>query len=69
MPHTSGMSDPEQPPLAERLLDAVEAEIVERGTTEISLRAVARRLGVSHQAPGYVFTDRAGLLTALAGRG
>lgn len=56
-------------PLAERLLDAAEAEIVERGTTDITLRAVARRIGVSHQAPGYVFTDRAGLLTALSVRG
>lgn len=59
----------EQPSLAQLLLDAAEAEIVEQGTTEISLRAVTRRLGVSHQAPGYVFSDRAGLLTALAERG
>lgn len=56
-------------PLAERLLDAAEAEIVERGTTDVTLRAVARRIGVSHQAPGYVFTDRAGLMTALSVRG
>jgi AcrR family transcriptional regulator len=59
----------DEAPLAERLLDAAEAEIVEKGTTEISLRSIARRAGVSHQAPGYVFADRTGLLTALAVRG
>ncbi|MGQ0623832.1 MAG: TetR/AcrR family transcriptional regulator [Sporichthyaceae bacterium] len=72
------MTDLDSPPrpelsahsaLAVRLLDAAEAEIVERGSTEISLRAVARRVGVSHQAPGFAFTDRQGLLTALAVRG
>ena len=66
---TANPSTADERPLAERLLDAAEAEIVERGTTDITLRAVARRIGVSHQAPGYVFTDRAGLLTALAVRG
>ncbi|MDX8153281.1 TetR/AcrR family transcriptional regulator [Patulibacter brassicae] len=55
--------------LADRLLDAAEAEIAEHGTTEISLRAVARRAEVSHQAPGFAFRDRAGLLAALAARG
>lgn len=55
--------------MVERLLDAAEAEIVEHGSIEISLRAVARRAGVSHQAPGFAFTDREGLLTALAVRG
>lgn len=68
MPRTERTAVTERP-LAERLLDAAEAEIVEQGTTEISLRAVARRTGVSHQAPGYIFADRAGLLTALAVRG
>src|SRR5262249_22931036 len=55
--------------LAERLLDAAEEEIARTGSVEISLRAVARRAGVSHQAPGFVFEDRAGLLGALAVRG
>lgn len=56
---------PSPPDLRVRLLEAAEAEIREGGT-EFSLRAVARRIGVSHQAPGYVFTNRAGLFTALA---
>lgn len=55
--------------LAERLLDAAEQEFARTGSVEISLRAVARRAGVSHQAPGFVFDDRAGLLGALATRG
>lgn len=50
----------------ERLLGAAEAELLEGGIAGLSLRAIARRAGVSHQAPGYHFVDRAGLLTSLA---
>ncbi|WP_026909474.1 TetR/AcrR family transcriptional regulator [Patulibacter minatonensis] len=50
------------------LVDAAEAEVAEAGIGEVSLRAIARRAGVSHQAPGHVFRDRAGLFTALAER-
>jgi AcrR family transcriptional regulator len=48
------------------LLEAAEAEVMERGAAGTSLRAVARRVGVSHQAPGHFFGSRVGLFTALA---
>jgi AcrR family transcriptional regulator len=51
------------------LLAAARAELIEHGTAAISLRAVARRAGVSHAAPKYHFHDRAGLLTAIATEG
>lgn len=50
----------------EALLRAARAELVDHGHAAISLRAVARRAGVSHAAPKYHFQDRAGLLTAVA---
>lgn len=48
------------------LLAAARAELTEHGRSAISLRAVARRAGVSHAAPKHHFADRAGLLTAVA---
>ena len=51
------------------LLAAARAELVEHGHAAISLRAVARRAGVSHAAPKYHFADRASLLTAVAADG
>jgi len=53
----------------EELLRAAVAELTERGSAGISLRAVARRAGVSHAAPKHHFGDRAGLLTAVATAG
>ncbi len=53
----------------EALLSAARAELTEHGRAAISLRAVARRAGVSHAAPKYHFRDRAGLLTAIATEG
>lgn len=50
------------------LLDAAEEEIRERGAAAASLRAIARRADVSHQAPGHFFANRQGLFTALATR-
>lgn len=50
------------------LLDAAEQEIRERGAAAASLRAIARRAEVSHQAPGHFFANRQGLFTALATR-
>lgn len=52
--------------LREALLAAAEAELVENGIESFSLRAVARRAGVSHAAPAHHFTNVDGLLTALA---
>jgi len=51
------------------LVRAARAELQEGGPGAVSLRAVARRAGVSHAAPGYAFGDRAGLLTAVAVQG
>jgi len=51
------------------LLGAARAELAEHGAGGISLRAIARRAGVSHAAPKHHFGDRAGLLTALAADG
>lgn len=53
----------------EALLTAARTELVEHGSAAISLRAVARRAGVSHAAPKHHFADRAGLLTAVATEG
>lgn len=64
-------SPPESPAsgdLRTALLDAAEIEIGENGAAGASLRAVARRAGVSHQAPGHFFVNRRGLFTALAAR-
>jgi len=51
------------------LLTAAVTELTEHGHAGISLRAVARRAGLSHAAPKYHFGDRAGLLTAVATQG
>lgn len=51
------------------LLAAAELELDEAGIEGFSLRAVAKRAGVSHAAPAHHFTDANGLLTALAVRG
>lgn len=50
------------------LLDAAAIEIGDNGAGEVSLRAVARRANVSHQAPAHFFANRRGMLTALAAR-
>jgi AcrR family transcriptional regulator len=55
--------------LREKVLDASIALIEEKGLTEFSLREVARRAGVSHQAPYHYFADREAILAALCERG
>jgi AcrR family transcriptional regulator len=55
--------------LRRALLDASAQLVGERGPAALSLREVARRAGVSHAAPAHHFTDRRGLLTALAAEG
>lgn len=52
--------------LRHALLDAAAAAVEEEGVDGLSLRDLARRLGVSHAAPAHHFGDRTGLLTALA---
>lgn len=55
--------------LAATLLEAAEIELSKSGIEKISLRAVAKRAGVSHGAPAHHFSDAKGLLTALAAKG
>jgi AcrR family transcriptional regulator len=43
--------------------------VAEKGVDALTLRDLARRLGVSHAAPAHHFPDRAALLAALAGEG
>lgn len=56
---------------AQRLLDAALTEIAAatNGPGEVSLRAIARRAGLSHNAAQHHFGDRVGLFTAVATTG
>ena len=51
------------------LLDAALAAISEDGPAALNLRALARRIGVSHAAPAHHFADKTALLTAIAVEG
>jgi AcrR family transcriptional regulator len=55
--------------LRSALLDAAERTMRERGVQELSLRELAREVGVSHGAPRRHFADRQALLDALAENG
>lgn len=55
--------------LRQALLDAAVSAIEEEGVDRLSLRDLARRIGVSHAAPAHHFGDRTGLFTALATEG
>jgi len=55
--------------LRERVLEASLALIEEGGLDRFSMREVARKAGVSHQAPYHYFGDREAILAALAGDG
>jgi AcrR family transcriptional regulator len=51
------------------LVDAVEQVVRERGVGQVSLRAVARQVGVTHAASAHHFQNKAGLLTEFATQG
>lgn len=51
--------------LIDAAVDAIESDGVDR----LSLRDLARRVGVSHAAPAHHFGDRTGLFTAIAADG
>jgi AcrR family transcriptional regulator len=53
----------------EALLRAAASVLADDGVSGLSLRRVAARAGFSHAAPGVVFGDRVGLLTAFAAEG
>ncbi|GAB08815.1 putative TetR family transcriptional regulator [Gordonia araii NBRC 100433] len=55
--------------LRRTLLDAAAESIAEAGVAKLSLRALAKRVGVSNAAPTHHFGDKTGLLTALATEG
>jgi AcrR family transcriptional regulator len=52
--------------LREALLDRAQQMVRERGVAALSLRELAREVGVSHAAPRRHFADRQALLDALA---
>jgi len=54
--------------LKEALLAAAEALLEEKGVTGLTLRACARRAGVSHAAPKHHFEDASDLLAEVAAR-
>lgn len=51
------------------LLEAAEEALARGGVDDLSLRDLARRIGVSHAAPRRHFADRRALLDALAANG
>ncbi|MCA1995021.1 MAG: TetR/AcrR family transcriptional regulator [Coleofasciculus sp. S288] len=55
--------------LRQALIDAALELISERDISELSLREVARRVGVSHAAPYRHFSDKDALLAAIAEEG
>ena len=55
--------------LRRALVDAAVAALNETGADDLSLRDIARRVGVSHAAPAHYFADKAGLLTVVATEG
>lgn len=55
--------------LRQTILDTSVRLIEAEGLDKLSLRAVARELGVSHQAPYYHFRDRETILANVAARG
>lgn len=58
-----------EPDLRTRVLAASVALIDEEGLGALSMREVARRAGVSHQAPYHHFPDRQAILAAVAQEG
>lgn len=57
------------PDLRQRILDAAERLIETEGLAALSMREVARRSGVTHQAPYHHFSDREAILAELVVRG
>lgn len=52
-----------------KVLDASLAFIAKEGPDGLSMREVARRAGISHQAPYHHFGDRAGIFAAISEEG
>ncbi len=52
----------------ERLLDALDVVIAERGADGVTLRSVGQQAGLSHTAAAHYFSDKPGLMTAYVTR-
>src|ERR1700761_7046563 len=67
----AGMADRAYHPghMRDTLLGGAERPLREQGVEQLSLRDLARQVGVSHAAPRRHFADRQALLDALAGAG
>jgi AcrR family transcriptional regulator len=55
--------------LRQEMIAAAAVALAEVGAEHLSLRDVARRVGVSHAAPAHHFGDKTGMLTAVAVQG
>src|SRR5262245_4395879 len=55
--------------LRQKVLEASLTLIEEGGLDRFSMREVARKAGVSHQAPYHYFADREAILAGIAGEG
>lgn len=55
--------------LPEAILQAAAAAVLRDGVAAVSLRGLAREVGVSHTAPRHHFGDKRGVITALATQG
>lgn len=65
-PQTTAAPAPE---LRAQILDTAEALLESDGLAALSMREVARRAGVTHQAPYHHFADREAILAELVARG
>ncbi len=64
-----GKDDYHHGDLRQALVDEAMAMLEQGGPDAVTFRGLARRVGVSHAAPGYHFADRDALLIALASIG
>ena len=55
--------------LRQRILDTSESLLETEGLSALSMREVARRAGVTHQAPYHHFADRESILAELVTQG
>jgi AcrR family transcriptional regulator len=55
--------------LPDAILQAAAAAVLRDGVAAVSLRGLAREVGVSHTAPRHHFGDKRGVITALATQG
>jgi AcrR family transcriptional regulator len=67
--YTCASMNADETSLRDRIVDGAIALLEAEGLETLSMREVARRAGVSHQAPYRHFEDRAAILAAVAARG